>query len=152
MRAQELIDAGVSPDEAWRQALEAFGDPKEIEKRARHEARLGDGMKRGGELMASFVQDLRYAFRSLTGNPGFAVIAILTLALGIGANTAIFSVVDAALFRSPPVHEPDRLTAVYTTSRRGFPRASSSYPDYLDYRDRSTHFADMAATSTLAAG
>ncbi|MFV2008134.1 MAG: ABC transporter permease, partial [Longimicrobiales bacterium] len=152
MRTQELIDAGMAPDEAWRQALDAFGDPKDIEKRARREARLGIGMKKRGQLMASFIQDLRYALRTLAGNPGFSVIAILTLALGIGANTAIFSIVDAALFRAPPVREPEQLAAVYTTSRRGFPRSSSSYLDYLDYRDRSTHFADIAATATLAAG
>ena len=152
MRTQELIDGGMAPDEAWRQALEAFGDPKDIERRARREARLGDGMRKRGQLMASFVQDVRYGLRTLTGNPGFAAIAIITLALGIGANTAIFSVVEATLFRSPPVREPEQLAAVYTTSRRGFPRSSSSYLDYLDYRDRSTHFADMAATTTLSAG
>lgn len=83
--------------------------------------------------------------------PGFTIVALVTLALGIGANTAIFSLVHATLFRAPPVQEPDQLAAVFTTSRRGFPRASSSYPDYLDYRDRSTHFADMAATSYLPA-
>ncbi|GMR12613.1 MAG: ABC transporter permease [Gemmatimonadota bacterium] len=152
MRTQELIDTGVAPGEAWRAALEAFGDPQDIVKRTRREAGLGNGTRRRGRLMASFIGDLRYGLRMLTGNPGFSVIVILTLALGIGANTAIYSIANAALFRAPPVREPGELAAVYTTSRRGFPRSSSSYLDYLDYRERSTYFADMAATATLSAG
>ncbi len=95
--------------------------------------------------MDSLIQDLRYALRQLRRSPGFAAAAILTLALGIGANTAIFGVFDAAILESPPVVEPERLVAVYTTCRDGDPRCSSSYPDYVDYRDRSGTIDDLAA-------
>ncbi len=102
-------------------------------------------------MIGSLLQDMRYAVRTLATKPGFTAVALATLALGIGANTAMFSVVYATLFRAPPVHEPDELVAVFTTSRRGFPRSSTSYPDFLDYRDRSTRLADLAGTSSLSA-
>jgi len=107
-------------------------------------------------MLDTLRQDLRFAFRQLRRSPGFAVAAVLTLALGIGANTAIFSIADAALLRKPPVVQPDRLAAVYTTCRRGAPRCSSSYPDYLDYRARASTLSDLAAytwfTASLGAG
>jgi predicted permease len=99
--------------------------------------------------LAALAQDLRYAARFLAGNPAFAAVVLGTLALGIGANTAIFSLADQALLRAPAVHDPASLVAVYTTSRRGFPRSSSSYPDYEDYRDRTAALADLAATTAL---
>ncbi len=150
-RAQEFVDEGMEPGEAWQAALEAFGDVGRIEAEVRGWAKTRESKRRGWEMMSSLMQDLRYAVRTLAAKPGFTLVALLTLALGIGANTAIFSLVHATLFRAPPVQDPDRLAAVFTTSRRGFPRASSSYPDYLDYRDRSTHFVDMAATNYLPA-
>ena len=150
-RTREFIDEGMEPDKAWNSALEAFGDGGRIEAEARGWAEKREPKRRVGMMLSSLMQDLRYATRTLIAKPGFTVVALLTLALGIGANTAIFSLVYATLFRTPPVEEPDRLAAVFTTSRRGFPRSSSSYPDYLDYRDRSTHFFDMAATSYLPA-
>ncbi len=76
-----------------------------------------------------------------------AAVAVLTLALGIGANAAMFALVEATLLRSPPVAEPDRLVMVYTTCRDGDPRCSSSYPDFLDYRAGSEALADLAAYS-----
>lgn len=107
-------------------------------------------------MLDTLRQDLRFAFRQLRRSPGFAAAATLTLALGIGANTAIFSIADAALLRKPPVVQPDRLAAVYTTCRRGAPRCSSSYPDYLDYRARASRLSDLAAytwfTASLGAG
>ncbi len=104
---------------------------------------------KGAIMLESILQDLRYALRTLARNPGFTLVAMITLALGIGATTAIFSVADAALFQAPPVREPERLATIYTTCRRGDPRCSSSYPDYEDYRRRSRAFEDMAAYSWL---
>ena len=91
------------------------------------------------------LQDIRYAIRSFAKSPGFTFVVLLTLALGIGANTAIFTMVDAVLLRPLPVHEPAELADIYTSCRRGFPYCTSSYPDFLDYRERNTTFVDMAA-------
>lgn len=99
----------------------------------------------GPHMWDDFPQDIRLALRTLRKSPGYAAAAILTLALGIGANSAIFSIGSAALGRSAPVVEPERLAAVWTTCRAGNPRCSSSYPDYLDYRARSTVMDDLAA-------
>ena len=150
-RAREFVDEGMEPGEAWKAALYAFGDVGKIESEVRSWAKTRESKRRGWEMLSSLMQDLRYIVRTLLAKPGFTVVALMSLALAIGANTAIFSLVHATLFRAPPVHEPDQLAAVFTTSRRGFPRASSSYPDYLDYRDRSTHFVDIAALSYLPA-
>lgn len=92
-------------------------------------------------------RDVVFAFRQWRRSPGFFLAALVTLALGIGANTAIFSVADRTLLRPPPVREPDRLVMVYTTCRRGDPRCSSSYPDYLDYREGTSGLDDLAAYS-----
>ena len=100
-------------------------------------------IRRGDRTMV--LQDIRYAVRTLRKNPLFTVVVLLTLALGIGANTAIFTLVDAVLLRPLPVENPEELTDVWTTCRRGFPYCSSSYPDFLDYRERNLTFTDMAA-------
>ena len=91
------------------------------------------------------IQDVRFALRQVRKSPTTALVIIATLALGIGANTAIFSLVQAALLRTTPVEDPDRLVAIWTTCRRGAPRCHSSYPDIIDYRDRSSTLADLAA-------
>ena len=98
--------------------------------------------------METFWQDLRYGFRVLRASPGFAAVAVLSLALGIGANTSIFSVVNAALLRPLPVTQPERLTFVFngTTTR---PWGTASYPDYLDYRDKSEVFSDLLTYSSI---
>lgn len=89
-------------------------------------------------------RDVRQALRALRAAPGYAIAAILTLALGIGANSAIFSIGSAALLQSAPVRDPGALVAVWTTCRRGDARCSSSYPDYVDYRARSRTIEDLA--------
>jgi predicted permease len=91
--------------------------------------------------------DIRFAFRSLFQARGFAIVAILTLALGIGANTAMFSVVNAVLLRPLPFAQPNRLMSVNTlNSRHGTPTPNSlSYPDFIDYRARNHTFEDIAS-------
>lgn len=95
------------------------------------------------------MHDLRYALRTLIRRPGFTAIAVLTLALGIGANTAIFSLADAVLVEGPRIADANRLTMVFTTCRNGRLRCSSSWPDYLDYRSRSRTLDDIAAYSSV---
>jgi putative ABC transport system permease protein len=99
--------------------------------------------------MQTLWQDLRYGARVLLKQPGFTLIAIITLALGIGANTAIFGVVNAVLLQPLPFAEPDRLVWVWGNIRNGGNRASVSPLDYLDYRAQSTSFEQFAATFTI---
>jgi macrolide transport system ATP-binding/permease protein len=97
--------------------------------------------------MQNLLQDIRYALRQLRQNPGFAVTAILILTLGIGASTAIFGFVDAALIRPLPYADPARLVDV-TESAAMFPRANLSYPDYLDWKRLNQVFTSLAAYNT----
>jgi putative ABC transport system permease protein len=96
--------------------------------------------------MNAFLYDLRFASRQLRRNPGFASVAILTLALGIGANAAIFSVVDGVLLRPAPVAEVNRLVVIWETDRdSGTTREPSSVPDFLDFKGSATGIETMAA-------
>jgi predicted permease len=91
-------------------------------------------------------QDLRYALRRLVRAPGFAAIAVLTLSLGVGANTAIFSLVNAVLFRPvPAAAAPDRLVSIFTSDFSSSQYSASSWPDYLDFRRETEVFSDVAA-------
>ncbi|HXH51618.1 MAG TPA: ABC transporter permease [Terriglobia bacterium] len=95
--------------------------------------------------MSSLFQDLKYGLRTLGRNPGFTAVAVLTLALGIGANTAIFTVVNSLLFRPLPVKQPGRLVAVFSTHKGNETFSPSSFPDYSDLRDRNRVFSGVAA-------
>jgi putative ABC transport system permease protein len=98
--------------------------------------------------MNSFLQDLRYSARILIKNPGFTFIAVITLSLGIGANTAIFSVVNAVLLRPLPYYSPDRLMRVWgKNASQGSQPLTASLPDYLDWRDQNQVFEQIAAFS-----
>src|SRR5512146_1822943 len=94
--------------------------------------------------METVLQDLRYGVRTLLKSPGFALIAIITLALGIGANTAMFSIVNGVLLRPMPYPQPERLLKLYTRMPQ-FEQASVSYPNFLDWQQRSRSFEQMAA-------
>ena len=95
--------------------------------------------------METFLQDLRYGLRVLARNPGFAAIAVLTLALGIGANTAIFSIVDAVLLRSVPYQESNRLVWISSINPHFNNLSESSGPDYLDWKRQADIFDSVAA-------
>ena len=85
--------------------------------------------------MNKLIQDLRYGIRTLLKRPGFSIIAIATLAIGIGASTTIFTVVNAALLRGLPYKQPDRLYHLWERPpRQDFSKREMSYPDYLDYQ------------------
>ncbi len=100
----------------------------------------------GGRVMQTLVQDLRYGARMLIRKPGFTLIAIVTLALGIGANTAIFSLINTMLLRPLPVAEPERLIFLNNVAEKGdrdFP--TNSYPNYRDFRDRNDTLSGLIA-------
>src|SRR5260370_35574 len=109
--ADDLIRNGIPRDVAFRRAHLEFGGLE----RAKEECRDA----RGITLIESFLQDLRFGARTFRKSPGFTVIAILTLALGIGANAVIFGLVDSALLRALPFREPDRLVHIWTTDAAG---------------------------------
>src|SRR5687768_16040471 len=99
--------------------------------------------------METLFRDIRYGARSLMKRPGFTTVALIALALGIGANTAIFSLVNAVLVRPLPFAEPDRLVWAWGNVRTGSNRASVSPPDFLDYRQQNTTFEEFAASFSM---
>jgi predicted permease len=102
-------------------------------------------------MVETLRKDVRYALRGLARSPGFFAVAILSLALGVGVNTAMFSLVDALLFRPLPVTDPATLVDVFSTGGDGDEYATSSYPDFADLRAQNTVFAEMTAYSPIMA-
>ena len=105
--------------------------------------------RKGGVRMESFVQDVRFGARMLTKNPGFTLIAVLTLALGIGANTAIFSVVNTVLLRSLPYKDAAQLVAVWEVPAN-MKQSMFSPAEFLDYQAQNQSFSEMAATRFMS--
>ncbi len=103
--------------------------------------------RRGGDgLTSAFLQDLQYAFRGLRNAPGFYAVAVITLALGIGANTAMFTLVNAVLLRPLPYDAPDEIVAVWQNQiRRGYPRNTSSPANFRDWQEQNNVFEGIAA-------
>ena len=149
-RYAELRSGGATDAEARRITLDDLSghqllarELKSVERTNAHETVvLGAG--RGAGILASVPQDLRYGFRTLRKNPGFTAVAILALALGIGANTAIFSVVNGVLLRPLAYPNPGRLVMIFERNAN-FNQASVAYPNFLDWRRESRSFADMGA-------
>src|SRR4051812_19547829 len=102
--------------------------------------------------MTDILQDIRFTWRSFRGRPAFAFTAILTLALGIGINTGVFTLVNAILLRPLPVHEPERLVELYTgRSQEGRIGGVTSYADLKDLQGANTSFTELAGHSLLFA-
>jgi predicted permease len=134
----DLIAQGLDPDEARRRARLALGGPEQVKEQCRD--------ARGTRWLEDLLQDLRYGARMLMKNPGFTMISAVTLALGIGANTTIFSFINGLALRPiVGVKEPERLVAVYTSDRSSGLYSDSSYPDYVDFRDQADAFSGLAA-------
>jgi predicted permease len=132
-RQREL---GLSEEEARAAARRAFGSVTQAKERFYESHRW--------LWLDHFWQDVRYGVRTLRKSPGFAVIAILTLAIGIGANTALFSVVNGVLLNPLPYPQPDRLVALYARANE-FNKFSISYPNFLDWTSQNHSFSSLAA-------
>jgi putative ABC transport system permease protein len=138
MLTEENMRCGMSRNEARYAALRSFGGIAQAKERNREH--------RGVRQLEIFWQDFRYACRTFSRNRGFAMVAVLTLALGIGANTAIFSAFYAALLKPLPFRDPDRLLSVWKKNlSRGWGRNAISAAEFVAWRERSTAFEDMAA-------
>ena len=138
---QENIQRGLPPAVARTQALRAFGSLTQTRERYR--------VERGLPWFEPLAQDLRFAVRMLVKNPAFTAIAILTLALGIGGNTAIFSIVNGVLLNPLPFPQPDRLVAVHE-SKPNFENGAISYPNFLDWRKDNRTFSSMGISRRWA--
>ena len=127
----------------WRQVL---SPDTLILWRSERSVRDGTRTERAPMVVRDLVQDFRYAVRTLWRQPAFAAVALVTLAVGIGANTAVFSVVNGVLLRPLPYPDADGLVMVFrTVPRYGFARSTSSYPDFADWRAAGADVAQLAA-------
>ena len=133
---QKNIARSMSPEEARYAARREFGGLEQIKEKYRDQ--------RGLPFLETLLQDVRYGLRLLGKNPGFTSVAVLTLALGIGANTAIFSVVKAVLLRPLPFKDPARLVRVNESVANGG-RSPVAYPNYVDWRAQNDVFEEIAA-------
>ena len=102
--------------------------------------------------MEALTQDIRYAFRALRKTPLFTIVAVLTLALGIGANTAIFSVVQRVLLRLPPYQQPESLVQIFNTYFPAWPQLGLSPGDFQDFRRQAQNFSEMTAYIDIPQG
>lgn len=141
MARQERIDRGETPQEAETNVLREFGNVAAVKEVTRE--------MWGWSTFETFWQDTRYAARTLMRSPGFTTVALLTLALGIGANTAIFSVVNLVMLKPLPFRDSDQLMQVWTRGvRAGGQGDWSSFPDFLDWRKENKVFEDIVAYRT----
>ena len=135
LHIEENLRAGMYPAEARRHALLKLGGLEQTKLLHRDRRTL--------PLLEMVRQDLKFAARILRKNPGFTCVAVLTLALGIGVNTTVFTAFDALVLRPRPVKDPDRLVALFRTTH-GENRGRFSYPDYLYFRDHVKSFSDLS--------
>ncbi|HMF57157.1 MAG TPA: ABC transporter permease, partial [Pyrinomonadaceae bacterium] len=136
MHIEDNLRSGMTPEEARRDAHIRFGGVEATKEKYRD--------RRGVPALENLIRDLRYALRMLRRSPGFTTVAVATLALGIGANTAIFSLVSAVLFRPLNYSEPERLVMVWE-AEPGAPHDTVAVGNYADWREQNQSFTDITA-------
>ncbi len=143
MLIEDLIKEGWVPVAAREEAVRRFGDPEKIRRESSRIMRSNDQKKRLWQWLDDIRQDTLYAIRTLRRSPGFTLVAILILAIGIGANVAIFSMLKGIILRPMPFPDPDRVVAVWETQlgRRGYQPFAT--PDYWDIREQNTSFDEF---------
>ena len=137
MKRDALERNGLAPEQSYAAANRSMGNVTIALEDARYVW--------GGQWLDHLTQDIRYSLRLFRKNPVFTLIAVLSLALGIGANSMVFTMVNALLFKPLPVERPDRLVWAYATLPGSADPNGFSYPDYLDYRAQSDSFSDIYA-------
>src|ERR671912_2113852 len=156
-RYEQLLQGGASKEEAYKSALLDLTESDllvqelgRVERPVRQEP-LVPGARRRTNMLGEFWQDLRYGLRMLLKNPGFTVVAVIALALGIGAISAIFSVVNTVLLRPLPYKDPERLVMVWEDrTKRGYPRDTPAAGNFTEWRDQNQVFEGMAAIADLS--
>lgn len=144
MHTADNIRAGMARDEARRQAVIAMGGIEQTKERYRE--------RRSFQWIEELTQDIRFSTRLLLKDRGFTLTAVIVLGLGIGANAAIFSVVDALVLRPLPYHNPDRLVMIWEDARDiGFPNNTPAPGNYFSWKQRNRTFSDMAAARGASA-
>jgi putative ABC transport system permease protein len=155
-RYRSLIACGSGADEAREAVLQELSD-RELVRDLRRVARApqppapvpGDGAR--GSWLGGLWQDVRYGARTLRRTPGFTAVAVFTLALGVGATTAIFAVVNAVVLRPLPYEASERLVRIWESNpARGWPTFSASHPNFLDWRDQARSFEHLAAAANAS--
>ena len=142
---EENIRRGMAPKEARRAALARLGSVETVKEECRDVQRF--------RVAEDLWRDLRYGVRMMLKHPGFSATAIIVLALGIGANTAIFSIINAMLLKPLPIHRPGELVGVYverTTAPGGY--RAFSYPNFQELREQAAAFANLAAHNLTGSG
>jgi len=146
MRTRELVEQGMSDADASREAEREFGDVEYTKRYCLAEDAMSRREERRTDVIAELRQDIAHSWRTFRRSPGFAAVSLITLALGIGANTAIFSVVNGLLLRDLPFGDPDRLVRVWGAHKdSGADRSQLSAGDFIDLRTRQHSLSSLGA-------
>lgn len=146
-KVTDLMDHGMSRDQAERAARREFGNATRIEEQSREVWQW--------QTLESILSDLKHAIRQMRKAPGFSTVVVIILALGIGANTTVFSIVDAVMLRPLPFVQPQRLVEVKASEEQHFESSDVSYPDFFDWRIQARSFEHLVSyhdTSNILTG